>query len=483
MPGTGTRGSILRHTIANLLGLGLPLVVAVFTIPVLIRHLGDERFGLLTLIWAVVGYFGLFDLGLGRALTQQLAVHVARNEEDRVSRLVATTVALLLALGVASGALIAAGAPWAVSLLKEVSDPGDTISALRVMGVAMPFVLLTSGLRGILEARFAFGTLNAIRIPMGLFTFLGPLAVVMLGSSRLTPIAWVLTLGRAVACVAHAVAARRDLSIGAVDRAQVRPLLASGGWMTVSNVVSPLMAYADRFIIGAVVSAGAVAFYTTPNEMITKIVIIPMALTAVLFPSFAQHVVTDRGAAWPLFVRAVEAVFLVTLPIALGLALFAREILTLWVGAPFAAESAPVLRLFAVGILFVCVAQVPFTLLQSANRARVTAIVHCAIFPVYVVVLWQLTRRFGLVGAATGWLVRNVVDTALMFHFGVRTVERPASAAGGGRALASGAAATALFAGAFLDPTWMRGAVLAAGLAFVTWAGMPLLRRLVPSAS
>ena len=62
---------VLRHTFYNLLGLGLPLLAAVVTIPVLVSELGDARFGLLTLIWAVVSYFGLFDLGLGRALTLQ----------------------------------------------------------------------------------------------------------------------------------------------------------------------------------------------------------------------------------------------------------------------------------------------------------------------------------------------------------------------------------------------------------------------------
>ena len=60
---------LLRHTAFNLIGLGAPLLVAVGTIPVLIHALGPARFGLLTLIWAVVSYFGLFDLGLGRALT------------------------------------------------------------------------------------------------------------------------------------------------------------------------------------------------------------------------------------------------------------------------------------------------------------------------------------------------------------------------------------------------------------------------------
>src|SRR5713101_8834257 len=87
----------------NLAGLGLPLVAAIFTIPVLIRNLGDERFGLLTLIWAIVGYFGLFDFGLGRALTQQLSVLIARKERDRIGGLVTTSLAVMAGLGLMAG--------------------------------------------------------------------------------------------------------------------------------------------------------------------------------------------------------------------------------------------------------------------------------------------------------------------------------------------------------------------------------------------
>ena len=60
--------TIARNTIWNIVGQSLPLLLAVVAIPLLIRRLGVDRFGVLTLAWALVGYFGLFDLGLGRAL-------------------------------------------------------------------------------------------------------------------------------------------------------------------------------------------------------------------------------------------------------------------------------------------------------------------------------------------------------------------------------------------------------------------------------
>ena len=62
--------TLARNTIFNLIGQIAPMLVAIFTIPVLIRVLGTDRFGVLTLAWLLVGYFSLFDLGIGRALTQ-----------------------------------------------------------------------------------------------------------------------------------------------------------------------------------------------------------------------------------------------------------------------------------------------------------------------------------------------------------------------------------------------------------------------------
>jgi O-antigen/teichoic acid export membrane protein len=470
------RDSVVRHTIMNLAGMGLPLVAAIFTIPVLIRHLGNERFGLLTLIWAVIGYFGLFDLGLGRALTQQLSVLIAHKEDSRIGGVITTSLLVMGGLGVVAGIALWLAAPPLVSVIKGVSDRQDAIAAVRAMALAIPFVVLTSGLRGILEARFAFAALNLIRVPIGLFTLLGPVAVVIWWSNRLAPLAMILTVARVIGCGAHVFFASPDLFKGRFDRRNLKPLLTSGGWMTVSNVISPLMGYVDGFIIGAVLSAGVVAYYTTPNEIITKIWIIPGALTAVLFPRFAQDIVRDSARSWSLFKRAVIAVFLVTLPIALALALFSSEILSLWLGKPFAAQSAPLLRLFAIGILMNCLAHVPYTLLQSANRARVTALIHCGIFPAFIALLWTLTRRFGVTGAAVSWLLRMGVDAGLMFYFGIRVIRRPLGPRIDTKLALAALVSIALFAAAFPHQLWMRAIVMCVGIAFAAYGAAVFLK-------
>ena len=411
---------LVRHTVFNLIGLGAPLLVAVGTIPVLIHELGPARFGLLTLIWAVVSYFGLFDLGLGRALTQQLAVVFANNEHKKVGPLVATATVLMAVLGVMAGGLMFGAASWGVGLIHEVPDRQEAVNAVYAMAVAMPFVVLTSGFRGILEARQAFGIINLIRLPMGLFTFLGPLAVVLYAQSpRLDYIAWVLVVGRVIACVIHAYYAwrllpkERSALVWQIDL--LKPLCISGGWLTVSNIVSPFMGYIDRFVIGAIVSASAVAYYTTPQELVTKLWIIPGALTAVLFPAFAVQLAKRDQQTLTLFRSAVHWLFLVLFPITMVLTLFAHELLTVWINSNFADQSAIFLQIFSIGVLINCLAHVPFTLIQSAGAARLTASVHLMELPLFMGALWWLTTTYGALGAVVAWLLRMVLDTFLMF--------------------------------------------------------------------
>jgi O-antigen/teichoic acid export membrane protein len=86
-----TRGRLLaRNTLWNLVGSGAPMAVAFFCIPVLIRALGKDRFGVLTLAWALIGYASLFDLGLGRALTQLVARKLGAGRDREVPTLVWT---------------------------------------------------------------------------------------------------------------------------------------------------------------------------------------------------------------------------------------------------------------------------------------------------------------------------------------------------------------------------------------------------------
>lgn len=421
-----TSGRLLaRNTIWNLVGSGAPLVVAVFSIPVLIHGLGKDRFGVLTLAWALIGYASLFDIGLGRALTQLVARKLGSGEEHEIPALAWTSLLLMLALGAAGSVAIIAISPWLVGRGLNVPGElqGETLQSFRLLGLSIPFVITAAGLRGLLEAHQRFGLINALRIPMGVFTFAGPLLVLPFSKS-LVPVVGTLVAGRVFAWVGHLLICLRvipELTRSITwERSVVGSLLRFGGWMTVTNVVGPLMVTLDRFLIGAMVSMTAVAYYATPYEVVTKCLLLPGALMGVMFPAFSTGFAQDPGRTAVLFSRSVKFLFVVLFPILLCTVALAQDGLKLWLGAEFAGHSFRVLQWLAVGVFINSLAFAPFSFLQGVGRPDLTATLHLIELPVYLGLLWWLISAYGIEGAAIAWSARVAVDAAFLFGLAKR---------------------------------------------------------------
>lgn len=188
-----------------------------------------------------------------------------------------------------------------------------------------------------------------------------------------------------------------------------------GLWMSISNVISPLLVYVDRLIIGATISVAAVAYYATPYEVVTKFLFLPAALVGVLFPAFSTSFVHDRGKASKLLERGTKLVFVVLFPLVLVTVVLAREGLTLWLGQEFAGHGLRVLQWLSAGVLMNGLALIPFAQVQAAGRPDLTAKLHLIELPVYLLLLWFLVTDFGIVGAAIAWTVRVTLDCALLF--------------------------------------------------------------------
>jgi O-antigen/teichoic acid export membrane protein len=185
--------------------------------------------------------------------------------------------------------------------------------------------------------------------------------------------------------------------------------------MTVSNVVSPLMVTLDRFLIGALVSMTAVAYYATPYEVVTKFWLLPGALMGVMFPAFSTGFAQDCERTALLFGRCLKSLFLVLFPIMLCTVALAQDGLKLWLGVEFAQHSFRVLQWLAVGVFINSLAQVPFTLLQGVGRPDITATLHLIELPLYLGLLWWLIDTRGIEGAAIAWSARVAVDALFLF--------------------------------------------------------------------
>lgn len=428
-----TSGRVLaRGAALNLLGQGLPFLAALVALPLLAAGLGTERFGVLALAWVLVGYVSLFDLGLGRALTQLVAERLGRDQEEGLPALVWTALLLMGGLGLAGAGALALAAPWLARVALGVTGAlaGETSVGLVLIAVAIPFVTIAAGLRGVLEAHQRFGLVNAVRIPMSSLSYLGPLALLSISPTLAWPIGFLLVERVATALIYLALCRRVMPSLRqpiVIAPGNWLRLLRFGGWMTVTNIVGPLMVYFDRFLIGGMLSVAAVAYYSTPYDFVTRLLVIPGALAGVLFPAFAIAARQDLARASVLFLRSTKFVFMLLWPLTLVVVAFAFEILDLWMGREFAMAGTSAMRWLAVGVLLNGLAQIPFALIQGHGRPDLTAKLHLAEVPLYLLGLWWLIDHFGITGAAMAWTFRVIFDTGLLFLIGGKMARMPLS--------------------------------------------------------
>lgn len=478
------RSRVAHNTLLNLLGLAVPLALAFFVMPVAARHLGPARFGLLGLAWAITEYLTLFDLGLGRAIVKFVA-DALHNDPEELSEIVSVSLFAQLAAGIAGGLLFAVAAPILVHSVFRLppETASEAVGVFRVVGLSLPAVLLISAQRGILEGAQRFDLSTTIKMVSSVAS-LGIPAIGAVYGASLPSILLVVLASRLVICTLYAVAIRRAVPairwVRARNSRQLRRVLSFGGWVMVSNSLTPLLLYFDRFALGSIAGLAAVGFYTAPYEGVTRMLLVPVSLIGSLLPALtsleAKGAREQFGDLTATSMRTLMVVMAAPLAVVF---VFAPDLLRIWLGAQYAEASATALRILAVGVFSNALAHPLFVSLYAKNRPDLPAKFHLIELVIHIPLTIILIKSFGIAGAATAWSTRVTLDTSLLLWAAGRSAESPVLAVAGGR---TGRAITAivlllaaLFASKGLAAVSLIAAIVgviaaAVGFAVVSWS-------------
>ena len=409
------------------------MAVALVALPVLVHHAGTERLGFLGLTWALIGYFALLDLGLSRVVTRRISIAHAQNTlhiEVRVLR----RLLIWLFLGVATISSILAIVISPTMILGKNATPAlidEARIALPILWATVPLTVVVGLLRGALEGLQRFARTNLLRAVFGIWSFAAPL-VVLPWTTALGWLTGAIAIGRLASLIAHASSAATALreetlregshnpvravsANGEATMPALAPMLREGGWLTASNVVGPMMVTFDRFVIAGMVSLTAASYYFVPQEIGLRLLVIPGAVAATVFPMLAR-LDGDHSGRQQISTRALLAIGAGSLPACALLAALAGPLIAVWMGHEFAKHSAPVAAILAVGLFANCYAQAPFAWIQAAGRSDVTGKLHLLQLPLYLALLVALTWKMGIVGAALAWSLRALLDCGLLFR-------------------------------------------------------------------
>jgi O-antigen/teichoic acid export membrane protein len=406
--------SIAKHTSYNIAGALVPMAVSIVTVPLYLKAVGIERYGVLALCWLILGFVGFLNLGMGPAVAQRLA-SMAEASDDERERVFWSGVWLSFAMGGLGALLVLLLGRVYFEQLSGASSAftAEIHQALPWLALMMPLVLVSGVLTGALQGRARFLAMNAVNSSASVLMSLLPLAVAWLIGPRLDGLIAAAMAGRAItfafafAAVARAVPLRR---LRRPEPQLMRRLAAFGGWVTITSLIVPIVATLDRFLIGGMLGAAAVSIYAIPYNLVSRIGIVPTSLASALFPRFAGAAGAEAD---DLLAEGAAALVSLLTPLAILIIAALGPFLHLWIGQDLGALAAPVGYVLVGGFWVNSTAQLPYAFLESRGRPDLNAKLHLAYVVPYLTLLYFALQALGVLGAAAAWSLRSCFDPTL----------------------------------------------------------------------
>jgi len=418
---TSSSPLLARNATLNLATEGWIFIVLLAAMPKLVSFLGETSFGLFSLAWVTIGYLAFLDVGVNRAATKFVSGHLAEQDHASVLQIVRTAFAANLVLGLAGGLAVVLATPYLVhSVFKVSSDlSGQARLTFYVVGLAVPVLLVQGVFRAVLSSYQRFGWINAVNAATTAAQWIAAALLAWKGYGvALVVLATV--VARFLAALAYAIVLSQTLAGLQLFRFDglhgLAKLVRFGSWVTVSQLVSPLLVYLDRALIASFVSLGAVTLYTVPTEVMTRLRIIPASLVTTLYPAFSERGGEDqKDQLQRLYAGSVRYLMIVVLPGILFLVVFGTDLLSIWMGPEFAKQTGLVLQILGFGVLLNCMANIPYNAVQALGRPDITGKFHLFELPLYLALCIIMIPRWGIVGAAMVNSFRISLDAVLLF--------------------------------------------------------------------
>jgi O-antigen/teichoic acid export membrane protein len=429
-PTTATRigAHVLRSTISNAVWKLLFLISGFLLTPFILRHLGATQFGLWALVGSVVAYGTLLDFGIGTAVVKYVAEFNVYGEWEDLGQAIMTALYLYSLTGLALIVLGLAVAPFFPSLFHVPPDQRSTATALMILmgigaGLAIPSTITSAILRGLQRydvisllstfglALYVAGAVLVLRLGGGVLHLVG----VSIASNLLTqiPSVWV---------VRH-LAPKLHLNWATPVRPWARKILAFSSWLFILGFFGRVQTRTDEVVIGAFLPVSAITPFTLARRLGEVGQIVTDQFLKVLMPLASElSAKNDVEHLRALFITGTRISLAILFPVFLLLFVFARPLLSAWVGPSYAPYSHLVVIL-GLSTLIETSAWPAGSILQGTARTRPLAISSAIGAVANVALSIALVRRFGLTGVALGTLIPTaLVSFGYFFPYTAKTM-------------------------------------------------------------
>ena len=398
-----------KDTISNVIGNGISIVLGIVTVPLYLKNISVETYGELLVIWTIISYVTLLDLGFGRSILRKIASNTI--EEEEINKILWTGVISTLVFGViASVTLKLCSNVLVFKLFKtNLTDDNIIMNSINLVLITIPIIIPSVVLQSALLAKLKFVNFNIIQAISSITSQTTPLLCAYIGYKSLDILVASALIAKWITLIIFYFQCKKYVYLSSKPTYKLsyaKDLVKDGGWFTGVSIIGPILSSIDKIIILKLMGVKHVPYYSIPYDLTSKTMIITSSFSSALYPRFANKVKNKN------LVKDAKSLLRVIMGMIVIVGIFIlKPFLYFWLNEKLAYECSGIGEIILVGVYINSIIIADYTKLIATEGPKKILLLYLIELPIYLVILFYFINKFGIKGAALAWTFRVIIDT------------------------------------------------------------------------
>lgn len=398
------------------------LVQLVYT-PFLIRMLGQSEYGLYSLVYSIIGYLTVLDLGFGNAIVVYTAKYRAQKMYDKEKKLHGMFYVIFCIIGIVAGF-------FGLILYFNVENVFANTMTLKELNKAKIMMLILS-LN--LFITFAFNIYTSIITAYEKFTYqklmsilntlLKPLFIIpllFLGYKSVT-MCIVLTLINLIIMLSNYFYCKKKLDVNinflGFDKNVFKEILGYSFFIFLGVIVDKVNWSVDQFVLGAVSGTVAVSLYSVASQVNTLFIGLSTAVSGVMLPKMSKMIAKNYSSSdiTREFIKVGRIQYLIVFLMVSGLTLFGKEFFIAWAGKDYVI-SYYIAIILIIPLCIPLIQNLGISIMQAKNMHKFRSLLLLFIAIGNIILSIPLAKLYGGVGSAIGTSISLIIGNIIILN-------------------------------------------------------------------
>jgi len=410
---------IVRNTIFNAVGRFWTILVLLLLTPYIIRHLGNDRFGIWALVSVLTGYFGLLDFGIGTSFTKYFAEYYTKKDHQKINQIISTGFVIYFILALLLITIMVLAMNPLLKLFNIPENMHGEASFVFLIGIILfgisntlsPFKVLQTGLQ-------RMDVTNKIAIILSFPNIIGTIIFLEMGYGlrglMINNAILVILTGIITIIASYKIFPELRFGFSFFQKEMLKTLFNFGYKVEIAIVALIITSQTDKLFITALLSVSLVTYYQLGNSIVQAVLALATLFVSAITPAFAEiEAKGERQLLITAYIRMTKYLSFITIPSFIFILISASNIMAIWMG-PGYAQAALIIQILSIGWMINKIAHVGSTVSQAIEQPQLMA--KGALITIILTIILGITfiKIFGFAGVAWGTTIALIIGT---FYF------------------------------------------------------------------